>query len=372
MDPIEYHQNLKGKIEIKDRAKIKNKTDLSLAYTPGVAKACAAIDKDKNKVKNLTRKQNSVAVVTDGSAVLGMGDIGAEASIPVMEGKSVLFKEFGNVDAFPLPIKTKEAKEIIQTVENIAPMFGGINLEDIAAPKCFNIEQELRKRLDIPVFHDDQHGTAIAVLAGLYNSLKIIDKKLKNSKVVISGVGAAGAAITKLLLHEGVGDIILVDSKGVICEERDNLNFEKKNLLKKTNKDNICGDLRDATNKADVFIGVSAPDILKSDMVKNMSENPIIFALANPDPEITPGKGKAAGAKIVSTGRSDFSNQINNALVFPGLFRGLLDKEASNIDYDMKVRVAKTIANQVNKPTPDKIIPDVLNKEVANQVAEAV
>jgi malate dehydrogenase (oxaloacetate-decarboxylating) len=372
MNPLEYHEQLKGKIEIKSRAEIDSREKLSAAYTPGVAEVCQKIDSNPESVYKFTRKHNSVAIITDGSAVLGLGDIGAKASIPVMEGKSVLFKEFGDVDAFPLPIDETDPDKIIEQVAALSPMFGGINLEDISAPRCFYIEQELKEKLDIPVFHDDQHGTAIVVLAGLINAAKITNQKLENMKVAISGVGAAGAAIAELLLEYGIEDIILTDSQGTICSNRDDLNFKKKELMKKTNQQDICGNLKQAVKNRDVFIGVSAPGILQQDMVESMSKDPIIFALANPEPEIMPDQARSAGAKIVATGRSDFANQINNALVFPGLFRGLLDSQSSNITYDKKIKVAKALAESVKNPRKDKIIPDVLDKTVYSKVAEAV
>lgn len=371
-DPIEYHKQLAGKIEVVSRAKVDTRDDLSLAYTPGVAKACMAIAEDPLQARTLTRKGNMVAVVTDGSAVLGLGNIGAAASLPVMEGKALLFKEFGNVDAFPIALDTQDTEEIIETVKRIAPMFGGINLEDIAAPQCFEIEQRLQQELDIPVFHDDQHGTAIVALAGLYNALKVVDKNISEARIVISGVGAAGVAITKLLFAAGVADILLVDSKGVISDERTDLNSVKQELRALTNKTNFSGDFADALRHADVFIGVSKAGIVSEDMVRSMAENPIIFAMANPDPEIMPDIAKAGGAVVVATGRSDFPNQINNVLAFPGIFRGLLDAQIPNVTDEMKLAAAKALADYVTEVDAEHIIPDVLDKRIADVVAKAV
>ena len=371
-EALTYHKNLKGKIEVISRAKITSREDLSLAYTPGVAEPCLEIAKDKEKVYEYTRKQNMVAVITDGTAVLGLGDIGPEASLPVMEGKCVLFKEFGGVDAFPLAIKTQDVEEFIRTVELLTPMFGGINLEDISAPRCFEIEQRLADKLDIPVFHDDQHGTAIVVLAGLYNALKVVDKKIEDVKVVISGVGAAGVAITNLLLHAGVADILLIDSKGLVCRECTDLNPVKQELLNRTNKNNMCGGLSDAMVGSDVFVGVSQPKVLTGEMIKTMNEKAIIFAMANPTPEIFPDEAKEAGAFVVATGRSDFPNQVNNVLVFPGIFKGLLEARISKVTMEMKLAVAKALANYVENPSAENIIPAVLDKNVASIVAEAI
>jgi len=372
MNPLEYHKNLKGKIEVISRAKITSREDLSLAYTPGVAEPCLEIAKTPEKVYEYTRKQNMVAVITDGSAVLGLGDIGPEASLPVMEGKCVLFKEFGGVDAFPLAIKTQDVEEFIRTVELLTPMFGGINLEDISAPRCFEIEQRLSEKLDIPVFHDDQHGTAIVVLAGLYNALKVVDKKIEDVKVVISGVGAAGVAITNLLLHAGVADILLIDSKGLVCRERTDLNPVKQELLDRTNQNNMCGGLSDAMVGSDVFVGVSQPKVLTGEMIKTMNEKAIIFTMANPTPEIFPDEAKEAGAFVVATGRSDFPNQVNNVLVFPGIFKGLLEARISKVTMEMKLAVAQALANYVVNPNAENIIPAVLDKNVSSIVAEAV
>ena len=372
MDAITYHKDLKGKIEVVSRSEINSREDLSLAYTPGVAEPCLEIAKDKSKVYDYTRKGNMVAVVTDGSAVLGLGNIGPEASLPVMEGKAVLFKQFGDVDAFPIALTTQNTDEIIETVKRIAPMFGGINLEDISAPRCFEIEQRLAEELDIPVFHDDQHGTAIVTLAGLYNALKVVDKKMEDLHVVMSGVGAAGVAITKLLVAAGVGDVLLVDSKGLICDARQELNDTKQALLDHTNTRNICGSLSDAITGADVFIGVSKGGLLTKDMVATMADNAIIFAMANPEPEIMPDEAKAGGAAVVATGRSDFPNQINNVLVFPGLFRGLFDSGKKKITEGMKLSAAKALAEYVQDVSADNIIPSSLDKGAAKVVAQAV
>lgn len=371
-DALEYHKNLKGKIEVISRAKISSREDLSLAYTPGVAEPCLEIAKDKSKVYEYTRKQNMVAVITDGSAVLGLGDIGPEAGLPVMEGKCVLFKEFADVDAFPIAIKTQNVEEFVRTVELISPMFGGINLEDISAPRCFEIEKLLSEKLDIPVFHDDQHGTAIVTLAGIYNALKVVNKKIEDVKVVISGVGAAGVAITNLLLEAGVADILLVDSQGLVSRERSDLNPVKQELLNRTNKNNLSGSLSDALVNSDIFIGVSKPGVLTQEMIKTMNSGAIIFAMANPTPEIFPEEAKEAGAMVVATGRSDFPNQVNNVLAFPGIFRGLLDARISKVTMEMKLTVARALADYVKNPDVENIIPAVLDKNVAEVVASAV
>jgi len=372
MDPIEFHKNLKGKIEVISRVSIETKEDLSLAYTPGVAKACLAIVEDPSQVYELTRKNNMVAVVTDGSAVLGLGNIGPEASLPVMEGKALLFKQFADVDAFPIALDTQDTEEIIETVKRIAPMFGGINLEDISAPRCFEIEERLQKELNIPVFHDDQHGTAIVVLAGLYNALKVVNKKIEDITVTMSGVGAAGVAITKLLLLAGVKDVFLVDSKGLIYEGREDLNDVKVVLATQTNREKRTGTLADALCGADVFVGVSKPNLVTPDMVQSMATDAIIFAMANPDPEIMPDIAKEAGAAVVATGRSDFLNQINNVLAFPGVFRGLLDARIPNVTNDMKLAAARALADAVTEPTAEYIIPGPFEIGIADAVAKAV
>ncbi|PIR03271.1 MAG: NAD-dependent malic enzyme [Candidatus Magasanikbacteria bacterium CG11_big_fil_rev_8_21_14_0_20_43_7] len=369
---LEFHKKLKGKIEVISRTKIATKEDLSLAYTPGVAQACKAIVEDPSLVWKLTRKQNLVAVITDGTAVLGLGDIGPEASIPVMEGKAILMKEFADVDGFPIALDTKDTEEIIETVKRIAPMFGAINLEDISAPRCFEIEERLQKELPIPVFHDDQHGTAIVVLAGLYNALQVVGKRIEDIRMVVNGVGAAGVAITKLLLLAGVQHIVLVDSKGLIFAGRDNLNHVKEALANSTNLEKRSGGLAEALAGADVFVGVSQPNLVSEEMVRSMAGDQIIFAMANPDPEIMPEDARAGGAAVIATGRSDFPNQINNVLAFPGIFRGLLDARIPNVTEGMKLAAARALADFVQSPTAEKIIPDPFEKGIADAVAEAV
>jgi len=369
-----FHEKLKGKISIKSKVEVKDKESLSLAYTPGVAEPCRQIKKNYDNIYKYTSKGNMVAVVTDGSAVLGLGDIGADAALPVMEGKAILFKEFANIDSFPICINSKDIDTIVNTVKLISSSFGGINIEDISAPRCFEIEERLKKELNIPVFHDDQHGTAVVVLAGLINSVKIVNKNIKDLKIVINGAGAAGIAIAKLLIKLDIKNIILCDSKGAIYKERENLNWIKKELAKVTNKKNEKGSLKDVIKGKDVFIGVSAPDILTGEMVSTMNKDPIIFALSNPDPEILPDIAKKHGAKIVATGRSDFENQINNVLAFPGIFRGALDIKAKFIDDNMKIAAAYAIASIIkeNELNPDYIIPEPFNKEVVNKVSKAV
>lgn len=372
MNPLEFHKQHKGKIEIKVRTPITSTEDMRLAYTPGVAEPCLEIAKDKDLVYEYTRKGNMVAVVTDGSAVLGLGNIGPEASLPVMEGKCVLFKEFADVDAFPIALATQDVDEIVETIVRIAPMFGGINLEDISAPRCFEVERKLQKQLSIPVFHDDQHGTAIVALAGLINAAKVVKKEMCELVIVMSGVGAAGVAIANLLLHVGVNDVLLVDSEGLICSTRGELNEEKEELRTKTNKQDICGGLSEALKGADVFIGVSKPGVLTEEMIRSMNTDAIIFAMANPVPEIMPDLAYAAGAAVVATGRSDFPNQINNVLAFPGVFRGLLDARLPKVTTEMKVAVAYAIANYVKEPARDKIIPEAIDRGVAQVVAETI
>ncbi|MBT4604189.1 NADP-dependent malic enzyme [archaeon] len=369
---LELHEKQKGKLSVTSKIPIKTKYDLSIAYTPGVAAPCREIAKDKDLAYKYTIKQNTVAIITDGSAVLGLGNIGPEAALPVMEGKAILLKEFANVDAFPICLDTQDTEEIIKTIKHIAPTFGGINLEDIAAPRCFEIERRLKEELDIPVFHDDQHGTAIVTLAALINALKFTKRSKDTAKIVLSGAGAAGIAIAKLLLHYGVQNITLCDSKGIIHKERNNLNDAKKAMLAVTNKDNKQGSLADAMKEADVFVGISAPNIVSKEMVQSMNDDPIIFAMANPTPEIMPKLAKEAGARVVATGRSDFPNQINNVLVFPGIFRGLLDVRAKEITQNMKIAAAKAIASFVTSPTEDNVIPGALNLEVAEKVAQAI
>lgn len=372
MNSLAYHKKLKGKIEIISRARINSREDLSLAYTPGVAEPCREIQKNPQKVYEYTRKGNLVAVVTDGSAVLGLGNIGPEASLPVMEGKCVLFKEFAGVDAFPIAIKTQNVEEFVRTVELISPMFGGINLEDISAPRCFEIEEKLRRRLDIPVFHDDQHGTAIVVLAGLYNALKLANKKIKSVRIVVNGVGAAGTALAKLIHAAGARNFILLDSKGILHSKRKDLNNEKKELIKEVGAEDMSGGLAQAMRNADVFIGVSKGGVVTKAMIRSMAPKAIVFAMANPTPEIFPSDAKSSGAYIVGSGRSDFPNQVNNVLVFPGFFRGLLDGRIKQINEKMKLRAARALADYVVSPNPDKILPDTLDKNVSAVVAAAV
>ncbi len=372
MNSIQYHKKLKGKIEVISRTKIETKEDLSLAYTPGVAEPCREIAETPEKVYDYTRKGNLVGVITDGSAVLGLGNIGPEASLPVMEGKCILLKEFAGVDAFPIALTTQDEDEIVETIVRISPMFGGINLEDISAPRCFSIEKKLQERLDIPVFHDDQHGTAIVVLAGLYNALKLADKKIEDIKIVISGAGAAGIAIGKLLEYAGAKHILYFDSKGLLCKDREKLNKEKQRIAEGTECPECGIDFSCVLKGADVFVGVSAGDILTADMVSGMAEKSIVFAMANPTPEIMPDEAKKGGAYIVATGRSDFPNQLNNVLAFPGIFRGLLDARIKVVTTEMKLVVAQALAEYVEEPTVDCIIPSPLDKGVVNVVAEAV
>ena len=373
-EALKKHFEWKGKIETKVCAPLEDSHDLSLAYTPGVAEACLAIQKEPALSFELTRRWNTVAVITDGTAVLGLGDIGPEAGMPVMEGKCALFKHFGNIDAFPICIDSHSTDEIVNTIRLISGSFGGINLEDISAPRCFEIEEKLKHACDIPVFHDDQHGTAVVTLAGLTNALKLTGKKFEDIKIAMSGAGAAGDAIARLLLKVGVKDITLCNSKGIINRDTvyENPGLEKLKLI--TNPNNIKGTLKDAVVGADVFIGVSAPRLLTSDMVKTMAENPIIFAMANPTPEIMPEEAFAAGAKIVCTGRSDFPNQINNVLAFPGIFRGALDVRASDINEEMKLAAANALAEIISedKLTPDHVIPSLFEENVCGKIAEAV
>lgn len=377
---IALHKKLGGKIEIKNKVDIKNFNDLSLCYTPGVGAVSKAIAADKSLARDLTFKKNSVAVVSDGSAVLGLGNIGPEAALPVMEGKAMLFKKFADIDAVPIVLATQDAEEIIKIVKFIAPTFGGINLEDISAPRCFEIEERLKNELDIPVMHDDQHGTAIVVLAALINALKVAKKNIAKIKIVISGAGAAGVAITKILLDYGAEHIVVLDSAGVIHFDRPNLNKSKKQLAELTNlgcigeKDFKCetGNLAETIKGADVFIGVSAPGVLTGEMVKNMADKSIIFAMSNPVPEIMPDVAQKAGAFIIATGRSDFPNQINNVLAFPGVFRGALDKRVRMITDKMKIRAAENIASLIKKPTAQKIVPTVFDKNVVKAVAKAI
>jgi malate dehydrogenase (oxaloacetate-decarboxylating) len=373
-ESLQMHYNAKGKIEIVPNVSVKDRHDLSLAYTPGVATPCLEIQKDVNKSYDLTRRWNTALVVTDGSAVLGLGDIGPEAGMPVMEGKCVLFKAFGDVDAFPLCIKSQDVDEIVNTIWLISGSFGGVNLEDISAPRCFEIEKKLKERCDIPIFHDDQHGTAIVTLAALINALKICNKKLDEISVVCNGAGAAGIAIIKLLMALGLKDVVLCDRKGAIYEGREGLNPIKEEMAAISNKMMKKGSLEDVIKDTDVFIGVSAPDTLTEEMIKSMNKDPIIFAMANPIPEIMPDKAIAAGAKVVGTGRSDFPNQINNVLAFPGVFRGAFDVRASDINDEMKIAAAYAIADLIseNELSTEFIIPDVFDKRVAPAVAKAV
>ena len=371
---LEMHEKNQGKLEVALKVDLETKDDLSTAYTPGVAEPCRKIAENPDDAYKYTLKANTVAVVSDGTAVLGLGDIGPLAAIPVMEGKSVLFKKFGNVDAFPICIDTKDTEEIIETVKRLAPSFGGINLEDISAPRCFEIEKRLKEELDIPVFHDDQHGTAIVVAAGLTNALKIVGKKWEDISAVISGAGSAGISICKLLQSFGIGNVVLVDSKGALVDGDPRLNSAKQEIAAVTNKNKEEGSLADVIKGKDVFIGVSAPGLVTADMVKTMAADPIIFAMANPVPEIMPDEAKEGGARIVATGRSDFPNQINNVLVFPGIFRGALDARATAITEPMKEAAARAIASIVTDEelSEDYIIPDAFNEKVAKAVAKAV
>ena len=373
-ESVKLHEQLRGKIEIVSRASVDTKEKLSLAYTPGVAQPCLEISKDVNKSYDLTRRWNLVAVVTDGSAVLGLGDIGPEAGMPVMEGKCVLFKAFGDVDAFPLCIRSKDVDEIVNTIALLAGSFGGINLEDIAAPRCFEIEQKLKERVDIPIFHDDQHGTAIVVLAALLNALKFIDKKLDSVSLVLSGAGAAGIAVVKLLLALGLQDVVLYDKQGIIYEEQPGLNESQAEIAKVTNKRHLRGSLENALKGTDVFIGLSAPGLVTKQMVSSMAKDAIVFACANPTPEIFPDEAKAGGAAVVATGRSDFPNQVNNVLAFPGIFRGALDVRASDINDEMKISAAYTLAKLVSDEelSADYIIPAAFDLRVKDAVGKAV
>ena len=373
-ESLKLHYELKGKLEITPRAKVDSKEALSLAYTPGVAEPCLVIQKDVEKSYELTRRWNTVAVVTDGTAVLGLGDIGPEAGMPVMEGKCVLFKAFGDVDAIPLCVRTKDVEEIVKTVSLLAGSFGGVNLEDISAPRCFEIEKRLKEVCDIPIFHDDQHGTAVVTLAGLINALKLTGKKIEEVKIVTSGAGAAGIAIIKLLLSMGAKHVIMTDREGAIYKGRGNLNPIKMEMAEITNLSMEKGSLSDVIKNADVFIGVSAPGTLNKDMVKSMAEKPIIFACANPIPEIFPEDAKEAGAAVVSTGRSDFPNQINNVLCFPGIFRGALDVRAKDINDEMKVAAAYAIAELVSDQelNAEYILPAAFDERVKDAVAKAV
>ena len=373
-EALKLHKEKQGKIEITARVKTENKDDLSVAYTPGVAEPCREIAKDKEKVFTYTRKGNLVAVVTHGSAVLGLGDIGPEAGMPVMEGKCVLFKNFADVDAFPICLDTNDVDEIVNTVKNIAPTFGGINLEDISAPRCFEVERRLQEALDIPVFHDDQHGTAIVVSAGIMNALRVVGKNISEIKIVINGAGSAGIAICKMLLNIGAENVVLVDKIGALAEGVDGLNPEQERMSRVTNRQKETGTLADVMRGADVFIGVSAPKIVNEDMVRSMAADPIVFAMANPEPEILPEAAKAAGARVVGTGRSDYPNQINNVLAFPGIFRGALDARAKCISEEMKVAAVHALANLVpeEERSEENIIPKAFDPRVGPAVAKAV
>jgi malate dehydrogenase (oxaloacetate-decarboxylating) len=373
-EALKMHKEKKGKLEVVGKIKIETRDDLSIAYTPGVAQPCIEIAKDKDKVYDYTIKGNTVAIVSNGTAVLGLGNIGAEAGIPVMEGKALLFKEFGGVDAFPICLDTEDPEEVIKTVKLIAPVFGGINLEDIKAPECFYIEKRLKEELNIPVFHDDQHGTAVVVLAGLYNALKLLKKKIEEVKIIINGAGSAGIAVCKLLLNAGAKNIIMCDKAGAIYSGAEGLNPAQQEIALYTNKGLVKGTLSEVIKAADVFIGVSAPGVLTSEDVKKMNKDAIIFAMANPTPEIMPEEAKNGGARIIATGRSDFANQINNVLVFPGIFKGALAVRSKEINEDMKLAAARAIANliTVEELNEEYIIPNALDKRVADEVAKEV
>lgn len=371
---LKMHEEHKGKVEVVSKVAVKNRDDLSTAYTPGVAEPCRKIRDNKADVYKYTCKGNMVAVVSDGTAVLGLGDIGPEAAIPVMEGKSILFKEFGGVDAFPICLDTKDVDEIVETVKRIAPVFGGINLEDISAPRCFEIEKRLKEELDIPVFHDDQHGTAIVVSAGLINALKLVGKPFDEANVVINGAGSAGISICKLLLQLGIGNVVLVDRQGALCPGQDWMNPAQAEMAEITNKDRQTGSLAEIMKGKDVFVGVSAPNIVTAEMVASMAADPIVFAMANPTPEIMPEEAAKGGVRVMATGRADYPNQINNVLVFPGIFRGALDAKATGITEEMKMAAAKAIASIVtdDELKEDYIIPGAFDERVAKVVAKAV
>ena len=373
-ESLKKHYEWNGKIEVIARCPVETREDMSLAYTPGVAEACMVIKDDVNKSFELTRRSNLVAVVTDGTAVLGLGDIGPEAGMPVMEGKCALFKKFADVDAFPLCIKSKDVDEIVRTIYLLSGSFGGINLEDIAAPRCFEIEKKLKECCDIPIFHDDQHGTAVVVLAGVINALRVVNKKIEDVKIVVNGLGAAGTAISKMLIAAGAKNMVLVDRRGIIDENDTLLGEERQALAKITNPEKLTGGLTEAIKSADVFVGVSAPDIVSEEMIKSMNTDAIVFAMANPTPEIMPDKAKNAGARVVGTGRSDFPNQINNVLVFPGIFRGALDCGATDINEEMKLAAAYALANHIpeSELNEENIIPSALDRSVASEIAEAV
>ena len=373
-ESLQKHYEWGGKIEVISRAPINTREDLSLAYTPGVAEPCLEIQKDYNKSYDLTRRHNLVAVITDGTAVLGLGDIGPEAGMPVMEGKCALFKEFANVDAFPICIRSKDVDELVRTIYLISGSFGGINLEDISAPRCFEVERKLKEICDIPVFHDDQHGTAIVVAAAFINALKVVGKELSSVRAVLNGAGSAGIAIGKHLMNLGLKNLIMVDSFGIIDEGMEELNPAQAEMAELTNREHKRGTLADALQGADVFFGVSAPNVLTPEMIKTMAADPIVFAMANPTPEIMPDAAKAAGARVVGTGRSDFPNQINNVMAFPGIFRGALDCRASCINEEMKVATSYALASLVREDelNEEYILPNALDKRIAKVVAEAV
>lgn len=373
-ESLKKHYEWNGKIEVISRVKVNTSEDLSLAYTPGVAEPCLEINKDYEKSFELTRRNNLVAVVTDGTAVLGLGDIGPEAGMPVMEGKCALFKEFADVDAFPICVRSKDVDEIVRTIYLISGSFGGINLEDISAPRCFEIERKLKEICDIPVFHDDQHGTAVVVAAALINALKVVGKTMDSIKVVVNGAGSAGIAITKHLLNLGVKNVTMVDRFGIICEGTEEINSEQAYMATITNKEHMKGTLADAMKGADMFLGVSAPNIVTKEMVASMAEKPIVFAMANPTPEIMPDLAKEAGAAVVGTGRSDFPNQINNVLAFPGIFRGALDCRAKEINEEMKIAASYAIAGLVSDEdlSSEYILPNALDKRIGKAVAQAV
>ncbi len=373
-EAVKMHKKYGGKIEVVSKVPLETKEDLSLAYTPGVAEVCREIHKDADKSYELTNRKNTVAIITDGTAVLGLGDIGPLAAMPVMEGKAVLFKKFAGIDAIPIVLNTKDEDEIVNAIKAIAPSFGGINLEDIAAPKCFNIERRLKDELDIPVFHDDQHGTAVVTGAALINALKIVDKNIEDIKIVINGAGSAGVAITKFLIHLGAKDITVCDRNGILNYEDPNLNFAKKELIELTNSQNKKGNLTDALKEADCFIGVSAGNIVSKEMIQNMNKDAIVFPLANPVPEIMPSLAKEAGAKVVGSGLSNLPNQINNALAFPGLFKGILKHKNIQFDYDMLTSAAKALASVITDEelNEDYIVPSVFNDKVVDSIAKAV
>ena len=369
---IAQHKKLKGKLSIISKASLETKEDLSIYYTPGVGAVSTYLARHKTELRDFTIKRNCVAVISDGSAVLGLGNLGPEGALPVMEGKCQLFKTFANVDAFPIVLDTQDVNEIVETIKHIAPVFGGINLEDISAPRCFEIENRLIEELDIPVMHDDQHGTAVVVLAALINAAKVAGKKMSRLKITIVGAGASAIAVARLMILEGVGDVILVDSKAIVSRERSDINLAKKEILKITNKANISGPMEKAIKGADVLIGLAKAGLFKPEHIKSMAKKPIVFAMANPVPEILPIEAKRAGAYVVATGRSDFPNQINNVLGFPGIFRGALDNNVRKITPQMRLRAAKNLATLIKKPTPTKIIPSPFDKRVVRAVAKAI